>query len=72
MCLTIGHADEHEPATANISRRRMHHRQGKAGGHRRIHGIAAFAHDLDACFGGFFVNADHNGMLFMDGTQPTC
>jgi len=42
----IGHANQHEPATAEVPRLRMHHRQHKAGGHCGVNGIAPGLHDF--------------------------
>jgi hypothetical protein len=65
MRLIVGHPDEHESATANISCRRMHHRQRKSHSHRGIHGIATGLHYLDSSPRGQLMTADHDAVLRM-------
>ena len=48
----VGHANQHEAAAAEVARRGMGHRQGEAGGHRRIHRVATPAQHGGADFGG--------------------
>ena len=42
----VGHPDQHEPATTQIPRLRMHHHQREPRSHRRIHRVPARLHDL--------------------------
>jgi len=63
MRAAIGHANQHESTAAQISRRRMHHRQRESRSHRCIDRIAAGLHDLDSRPRGQLVNADHDSML---------
>jgi hypothetical protein len=63
--LAVGHADEHESAATDVSRRWMHHGQGESGGDCGIDGIAAGLHNLHAGARRQFVHAHHNGMLRM-------
>ena len=69
--LTVGHADQHEAAAADIPGCRVDHRQGKTRGYSRVHGVATLAHDGDTGFGGLLVHADHHGAAGMGGPQAS-
>jgi hypothetical protein len=47
MGFAVGHANEHEAATTNVSGGRMDYRQCKARSHGRINGIASGLQDFD-------------------------
>jgi hypothetical protein len=47
MGFAIGHANEHEAATTNVSGRRMDYRLREARSHSRINGIASGLQDFD-------------------------
>ena len=61
------HAQQKEAAAAQIAGEGMDDGEGKAGGHGRIHGVAAFAQDLHAGVGGKVVHADHHAVARANG-----
>ena len=60
--LAVMGAEEEKAAAAQVAGRRMHHCQGKAGGHGGVHGVAALAQEFKAGVGGEVVDADHHSM----------
>ena len=62
---SVGHANEHESAAAQVSRLGMNHRQSEASGHGGIDGVAAGLHHLDSGPGCQFVDAGNHGMRGM-------
>ena len=63
MNFAVGHADQHEPAASQISRRRMHYGQSESCGHRSIDRITARPHDVSPSPRSQLVYADYNGVL---------
>ena len=63
----VVHAQEQESAAAQVAGEGMDNGEGKAGGHSRIHRIAAFFQDFKAGVGGKVVNADHHAVARTDG-----
>ena len=59
----IGHADEHEPASAQIPCLGMHHREGEASSHRRIDCVSSCPHHLYTGARSQFVHARDYAML---------
>jgi hypothetical protein len=55
-------AQQQKAAAAQVAGCRMHHGQGKAGGHSGVHGVAARAQRFKARVGGEMVDADHHGV----------
>ena len=47
----------------------MHYRQSKTGSHRRVHRIAALAHDFRANPGRFLVDAYHHCFFGINRSQ---
>ena len=54
---------QQKASTAQVSGRRMHHGQGKAGSHGGVHGVAARAQRFKASIGGQMMDADHHAVL---------
>ena len=70
--LAIRHANQHEPAATNISRRGMHHRQRESRGHRRVHGIAARLHDFHTHMRRQFVHTHHDCVRSVNRERGSC
>ena len=67
MRLTIGPAQHHEAATAEIACVRVDDRQGEAHSNRRVHGVASRLQDLQPRIAGVVLNAHHHGVLRLHG-----
>ena len=65
----VGHADHHEAAPADVAGPGVHDGQGKAGGHGRVHGVAAFLEHLDARRGGGALRRDDHSVLGVLGDR---
>jgi hypothetical protein len=61
--LTVGHAQHHETAAAQIAGVGVDNRQGEAGGDRGIDGISAGFQYLQTGITGIMLNADDHGVL---------
>jgi hypothetical protein len=69
VSLAPSHANQHKPAPAEIARGRMHDRQRKPGGHRRIHRVSARLHDFDSGSGTQIMYTDHDGVGGVHGLR---
>jgi hypothetical protein len=60
-------ADQHESATAEVSRRRMCHRQREPDGYGGVHGVATFLHHCDTDIGGERLLSGYDAMRCAHG-----
>jgi hypothetical protein len=69
MSFTIGAAEEHEPAAAEISGLRMDNRQRESSSHSGINRIASSVEHLYSGARGQFVNAGDDGVRRVSWAQ---
>ncbi len=65
--LTVGLAEHHETAAAQIACGRVDDRQGEAGGDRGIHCVSSRLQHLQPGVTGVVLNADYHGVLCLHG-----
>ena len=63
MGFAIGHADQHEPAAANVARGRMNHRQRESHSDSGVDGIASSLQNFHTNMGRELMHGDHHRML---------
>ena len=65
--LTVGQAQHHEAATAEIACVGVDDSQGEAGGDCGVDRVSSRLQHLQSCITGVMMDADHHGVLRLDG-----